>query len=118
MKVKADSKGRLTGAKALKSYEKTTQPDGTLTYVPTVPEQFDRIIDVTEEQFEAFFGQSVYATPAEDMIDTQRLRNISEHHPTGLVIRSFVLDDEGNRVRGAETGDALRQSTLIRIKKA
>lgn len=113
-KVKADNKGRLTGAKALKSYEKRTQPDGTITYTPTVPEQFDGVRDVTVSDFEAFFGVSPEWVPAEDAIDTQR---ISEPGflPTGLVLTRFVEGEAGQRMH---TGTEFkREHVLIRIKK-
>lgn len=115
MRVKADSKGRLTGAKALKSYEKTTQPDGTLTYVPTVPEKFDEIRDVTASEFERFFGTPPDHVPADTAIETQRVNMGADFLPTGLVLTRFVFDEDGNRkVQGNEI---VRETVLIRIKK-
>lgn len=114
-KVKADNKGRLTGAKALKSYEKNTQPDGTITYVPTVPEDFDEIRDVAASEFDRFFGTPPDRVSADTGIETQRIDMGTDFLPTGLVLTRFVFDADGNRIY--RNGQAVKETVLIRIKK-
>lgn len=116
MTVKADSKGRLTGAQPETRYLKRIDPDGTITYVPEVPNEFDEIRDVTAKQFEEFFGVNPNYTVAEDI---QVFEKVTEKgfNPSGLVFQRFAINEEGERVYTEDGHNAKRLRTLIRIRK-
>lgn len=113
MTVKADSKGRLTGAQPETRYLKRTDPDGTITYVPEVPRNVTNCQDVTTKQFKDFFGVSP-DTVAADSIRTTYLSD-KGFLPHGIFFEWFATDGSGHRVY--ETGEAIRGRTLIRIRK-
>lgn len=116
MTVKADSKGRLTGAQPETRYLQRTDPDGTITYVPEVPKEFDEIRDVTAKQFEEFFGVSPSYAVAEDIQVFDKVREEGFSH-FGLVLQRFAINEEGGRVFPQDGYSAKRLRTLIRIRK-
>lgn len=114
MTVKADSKGRLTGAQPETRYTRKEHPDGRIEYVPEVPTEFDEIIDVTEGQFEDFFGVSPHFVTADDGIRVARVRK-DGYLPHGLTVARFRVGGDGKRVIPGER--FARLNTLIRIKR-
>ena len=114
--VKADNKGRLTGAQPSKKYEVREAPDGTITYTPAEPTEFDSTHDITSEQFEAVFGVTPDSFSADDDVMTVFLRdNDGKYLPRGLVVTYFVRDAAGNRVISGN--HHVKQRKLIRILK-
>ena len=92
---------------------KRTDPDGTITYVPETPNEFDEIRDVTREEFRQFFGADPNYVSAEEI----QLHRFTEpgYLPTGLVLTRFAVDENGTRVYS--DNEAIRLRTLIRIRK-
>lgn len=118
MTVRSDSKGRLTGAKPEERYVRTESPDGTITYVPETPKRFDDIQDVTEEQFEQVFGVNPAYMSAEDMRVHNDVRTEGDtYYPNGFVITRFAIGDDGGRIFRDQSNNAVKLTTLVRIKK-
>ena len=116
--VKADNKGRLTGAKGGETYTRRVTKDGVITYTPVTPVTFDEVRDVTQKQFEVFFGclpVQVYAADNEMIVPLQG-EYAGEHVlPNGFMFSRFVFEG-GKRVPGPE-GESLKENVLIRILK-
>ena len=116
--VKADSKGRLTGAKGGESYTQHVSKDGVITYVPAIPVVYDEVRDVTQEQFRTFWGCS----PAEMAANSDMTVPLREGYasesvlPNGLVLEQFVFDEAGRKIPGANN-EVLKRKVLIRILK-
>lgn len=123
MTVKADSKGRLTGAQPGATYLRTELPGGTIAYVPADPGVMDsmrnpavqEVKDVSIEEAEAFFGAPMKSISAEPM---EVYMGVAEkgYLNNGLVFQRFHLDESGKR--SLEDGVRKKTSVLIRIKKA
>ena len=116
--VKADIKGRVTGATPGKSYRRGETKDGVITYTPVIPVTFDEVRDVSQEQFEVFFGclpVQVYAADNEMIVPLQG-EYVEDHVlPNGFMFSRFVFEG-GKRVPGPE-GESLKENVLIRILK-
>lgn len=114
--VKADAKGRATGLDAGGTYKKVTYPDGTIRYEPQSPRTYDRVKDVTPEEFEAFFGVSIKEV-AEDGIRPVPVTSENEFCNTGIALEVFELDASGERLRDPGTNRAARSQVLVRVKR-
>lgn len=114
MSVRADSKGRLTGAIPGGRYVKKTSPDGTITFSPAPITEFDDTREVTESQFEEFFGVRPGEVPENQGIVTYRTGVLDPGYlPVGIVVTQFVTDSDGSRrIVG---GVPEKKRTLIRI---
>lgn len=120
MTVKADSKGRLTGAQPETRYTRKEQPDGTIEYVPEIPTTFDDVIDVTEDEFEGFFGVNPHFVTTED-IKVSRITSMTDKYlPNALVLTRFkIVNELGHReYRNGPGPYATRLTTLVRIVKS
>lgn len=123
MTVKADSKGRLTGARPGASYLRTELPGGTIAYVPADPGTIagfknppvQEVKDVSIEEAEAFFGTPMKSISAEPM---EVYMGVAEkgYLANGIVFQRFHLDENGKRAQ--EDGVLKKTSVLLRIKKA
>lgn len=113
MTVKADSKGRLTGAQPETRYTRKEHPDGRIEYVPEVPREFDAVRDVTQEQFKAFFG----FRPNEicrDSLHVEWVKSSGKWIPNGIAFEAFRYEN-GKRV--IEGDSIAKDSVLIRVEK-
>lgn len=123
MTVKADSKGRLTGAQPDTRYTRNEHPDGRIEYVPETPTTFDDVIDVTEEEFESLFQVNPRYVAAKD-IQVQRIDSMTEKYfPHALVLTRYkVVNEEGHREfknGPAKLEDlSVRLTTLVRIVRS
>lgn len=116
MSVRADSKGRLTGAIPGNRYVKKVDPEGVITFSPEIPREFDAVREVTESQFEEFFGVSPAEVPEHQGILMHRSSKPEPGYlPVGLVVSRFALEEDGTRK--IEGGIAVKERTLIRIKR-
>lgn len=109
MSVKSDSKGRLTGADPSTRYVRNVAPDGTLTFVPEVPREFAETRDVSQEQFEQFFGVFPDGMRVANDIYIQRVTGDDSVLPHGLVFERFVANGMGVHT--------VVEQVLIRIKR-
>lgn len=116
MTVKADSKGRLTGADPGEQYNRHISADGTITYTPSVVRKFEEARIVTEEEFEQFFGVPVGQVKAED-IQVIKLPNLGNFHHHGFVMEVFATDEEGNFLKYGGTNERVVHRKLIQIEK-
>lgn len=113
MTVKADSKGRLTGAQPETRYTRKEHPDGRIEYIPEVPKEFDAVRDVTQDQFKAFFG----FPPTEISRDSMRVEWVQSGGkwiPNGIAFEVIRFKD-GKRV--IEGDSIAKDSVLIRVEK-
>lgn len=123
MTVKADSKGRLTGAEPEVNYHRNVLPGGTIVYTPSGPKSMDEIQnpavqevrDVSEEEAEKFFGVPMTGLAAQpiEIYSGVAAKGFVNH---GLVFQRFDLDSSGDQV--VEDGIRKKTSVLIRIKEA
>lgn len=113
--VKADSKGRLTGAQPETQYVKREAADGTIIYEPVAPKVFDVYRDVTFDQFEEFFGVSPSDVRAQD-VKVHYLYDNGDYLHNSLVVKTFIRNEDGSKVRD-EHNNLAEQRVLIRIKK-
>lgn len=116
MSVKADSKGRLTGAQPGERYIRKDAPDGSITYSPMTPKQYDSRREVSWEQFTEFFGVEPSQVSADGIQLVQHNKTPEGHIPTGFLLTCFVLDEAGKRKYTAE-GTVLKTQTLMFIGK-
>lgn len=122
MTVKADSKGRLTGATPGANYTRVTLSGGTVIYSPIDPVSLEgsknpsvqEITDVSYEDAVKFFGVPISAISAEPMEVYFGIQS-EDHLANGFVFQKFTLDEEGNRV--VEDGVRKKTSVLIRVEK-
>lgn len=116
MPVTADHKGRIVGATPGDKYTRHTEPNGTITYTPVIPREYDTIRDVTEEEFEQFFGVPVHRVRATD-IQVTTMQHREGYYHSGLVLTTFPVDERGNFIRDEDTLGRITERTLLRVKK-
>ena len=114
MTVKADSKGRLTGATPGEAYRKTLLPDGTIQYRPIKPAKYDQIREVEFSDFTAFFGVPPREVVAKDIQVVEILEK--DFLNFGMYVETFIETTPGERVF-TSTGMA-KKRTLIKIRKS
>lgn len=115
MTVKADSKGRLTGATPGEEYEKRESSNGTISYVPKVPKEFHTNREVTWDEFTEFFGVAPDKV-VEDGVQVVRTGTQREGYiPSRIMVTEFVTDANNSRMLSA--GEVMKRDTVIYIKK-
>lgn len=115
MIVKADSKGRLTGAQPETKYLRREAADGTITYVPEVPKEFDTDRGVSWEEFESFFGVPPSQVAQDGITAVSLLTPREGFLNNGILVRAFVTAADGSRL--ASGGEVQAKDLLIRIKE-
>lgn len=98
--VKADTKGRVTGAEPEKSYVRKEARDGVLTYTPVIPFEFAEVRDVTNAKFEAFFGVPVGQVLADSNMAVPLRDKYADvkYYPHGLIFTRFSENRETEQV--------------------
>lgn len=114
MTVKADSKGRLTGAIPETRYTRKNHPDGRVEYIPEMPNEFDAVRDVTQEQFEAFFGFNPEVV-SRDSVQVEWVKSYGKWIPNGIAFEVFKVTESGERV--VEESEVQKDRVLIRIAR-
>lgn len=114
MTVKADSKGRLTGAQPETRYTRKEHPDGRIEYVPEVPNKFDEIRSITNKQFTEFFGDEP-GKVLKDGIELVEFSAGEDYLPTGIMLTRFITTETGARVY--QGGQSLKERVFIRIER-
>ena len=116
--VKADPRGRVTGARKDQTYVKHTSPDGILTYTPVTPVKYSHIRDVTRAQIEAFFGERLENISSLDdtFIESPLEYRRDDAYVFGLMFSTYVRDKNGTVIPNGRS-EVLKEHTLIRILK-
>lgn len=119
--VKADSKGRLTGADPDRKYTRIQHRDGSITFRAENPNPEGDTHDVTEEQFTAFFKVSPWQASADEDLIVKPLSTAEmeggKYLPTGIVVTYYAFDNEGRRIY-ENGGNPEMRSLLIRIRRS
>lgn len=113
MTVKADSKGRLTGAIPGEEYHRKADATGRVVYTPITPRNVIETREVTIEEFEKFFGYKPGVIAA-DGLHTYQV-NTPGYLPHGILAEVFEEPEPGVRV--FEDGVSKRKNVLIKIRK-
>lgn len=116
MEVRADSKGRLTGAEPGETYRRQEDGNGTITFVPAVPKFFDTERSVSHELFEEFFGVPASAICRDSIRPAYYYEDTEGHLPSGLVAKKFVLTSDGKRVYDGQQ-EPMTETIFIKIRR-
>lgn len=115
MTVRSDSKGRVSIGPQGESYHKNVDPSGRIVLTPVVPRTVNNTREVTQEEFEKFFGVPAKSIRV-DGVHTFRVTNDpGEYLPHGIIVETFILDESGERV--VSDGELVSENTLIKIRK-
>lgn len=122
--VKADAKGRVTGADADEKYKQEAFPDGTILLTPVKPylEEAEYVGVVNAYELFGSMGVNAMTVLVEDitvagLTSKQRLKAKphlpkSDYPLNGLYFRVFELDDNGNPIK---TGDLDKDTRWVCI---
>lgn len=120
--VRADSKGRVTGATPGEEYKIHNDGQGGFYMTPKEPYVYEAEREVSYEQFVAFFG----CTPGEMSVDGLQVVEKAhklQHYPSAIAFQRFRTDENGNRQymgagkRMSGAGSAIKDDVIIRVCK-
>lgn len=122
--VKADAKGRITGATPEEEYTMHSDGEGGFYVRPKIPRTFDIGKEVSYEQFTEFFG----CPPSEVNVEGFQIVNKrvgGEYLPHVIAFQKYKLDKEGGRmyIGGKDAkyisgpGSALKEDVIIKVRK-
>lgn len=112
--VKADSKGRVTGATPGAEYHYSSDRYGRIVLTPKTPQQADEERTVSRDEFENFFGAPIEHVRADGMHVVYQAED-PDCYAAALVLETFVLTPDGKRVMEGEGN--LTNHHIIKIRK-
>lgn len=119
--VKADSKGRITGASPGEEYIIWDDGMGSFTASPKKPRVFEDEREVSYDQFVQFFGVPPEQVNVEGL-QTVRVAKSPDHYPYAIAFQKYRHTETGERVytgpgkRMSGVGSSIKEDVLIKVK--